>query len=63
MPQHRDKFNQMVTFLTGEYDRIVIEGTGKGVVIDEDRGLVLPPKSVTELDRLSHIVHEVEQHC
>lgn len=53
----------MRTYLTGEYDRILIEGSGKGVVIDEDNGIVLPPKSITELDRLSHIVHEVENHC
>jgi hypothetical protein len=63
LPQYRDRFNSIITFLTGEYDRTLIEGTGKGIVIDEENGIVLPPKPVTELDRLSHIVHEVENHC
>lgn len=26
-------------------------------------GIVLPPKSMTELDRVSHIVHEVDNQC
>lgn len=63
LPNMRDKFNLMVTYLSGEYDRILIEGVGKGTVIDEDQGIVLPPKPVTELDRLSHIVNEIDHQC
>lgn len=53
----------MNTYLSGEYDRIIIEGVGSGTIIDEDAGLVLPPKSVTELDRLSYIIRSIERSC
>jgi len=53
----------MNTYLTGEYDRILIRGTGNGIVVDEDAGIVLPPKSITELDRLAYIVHSIENSC
>jgi hypothetical protein len=33
------------------------------VVIDEDLGIVLPPKNITELDRLSFVVHSIENAC
>ena len=61
--KHVSKFEQMNTYFTGEYDRTLIEGVGPATVIDEDMGLILPPKSVTELDRLSYVVHTIERSC
>ena len=53
----------MNTYFSGEYDRIIIEGTGPGTVIDEKAGIVLPPKGVTELDRLSYVINTIEDNC
>ena len=53
----------MKTYLTGEYDRVVFEGQGVGIVIDEDAGIVIPPKPITELDRLSFVVQTIENQC
>ena len=36
---------------------------GHGIVIDEDAGIILPPKQITELDRLSYVVHAIEHEC
>lgn len=53
----------MTTYLSGEYDKVLIE-TGNGpVVVDADAGIVIPAKHVTELDRVSYIVHTVENDC
>lgn len=53
----------MKTYLTGEYDRVIIENTGASIVIDEDAGIILPPKQITELDRVSFIVNIIEEQC
>ena len=53
----------MKTYLTGEYDRVLIEVIGNTVIVDEDAGIVLPPKHITELDRLSYIVKMIEREC
>jgi hypothetical protein len=50
----------MRTFFTGEYEKVIIKVGGQGIVVDEDAGIILPPKQVTELDRLSHVVYSVE---
>jgi radial spoke head protein 9 len=56
------QFNELNVFFTGEHDRIVIEQpVSAPVVVDED--LVLPSKMVTELNRLSHVVHSIENNC
>ena len=53
----------MNTYFSGEFDRTIIEGVGQGTVIDEDAGIILPPKGVTELDRLSFVVNTIENNC
>ena len=52
------QFEEMRTYFTGEYDRVLIQVSGQPIVIDED--IVIPPKSVTELDRLTYIVYTIE---
>lgn len=32
-------------------------------MVDEDAGIVIPAKMVTELNRLSHVVHHIENNC
>ena len=68
LPTPLEKFakelTEMNVFFTGEHDRIVLDGSATAqVVIDEDEGIVLPAKNVTELKRLSHVVHEIENNC
>ena len=53
----------MNTYFTGEFDRVIVKATGPGVVIDPAAGLVMPPKNVTELDRLSYVIHQIENDC
>jgi len=48
----------MNVFFTGEHDRIVIDSPiSAPVVVDEDEGIIIPAKMVTELNRLSHVVY------
>ena len=58
---HDADFNKLQTYFTGEFDRIIISGGTEGTVIDSD--LILPPKHVTELDRLAWTVHQIEHDC
>ena len=51
----------MKTYFSGEYDRVLIEVGGAPIVVDED--LVIPPKNVTELDRLAYVVHSIDSQC
>lgn len=58
------QFNELNIFFTGEHDKVVLDKPiSAPVVIDEDQGIVLPAKYVTELDRLSHIVNSIENNC
>ncbi len=59
----KDSFDKMATYFTGEFDRVLIQGTGPERVIDAEEGLVLPPKPVTELDRLAYVVNQIENDC
>lgn len=58
--EHKEELSSLNTFFTGEFDNVLIEATGEGEVIDQDLGLVLPPKNVTELDRLSCTVRTID---
>lgn len=53
----------MNSYFTGEYDRVIIKASGPGVVIDPAAGLVMPPKNITELDRLAYVVRQIENDC
>jgi len=43
-------------FFTGEFDQVLFAGNGPAKVIDENMGISLPPKAVSELDRLAYVV-------
>jgi len=53
----------MNSYFTGEYDRVIVKAVGPGIVIDHTTNLVMPPKNVTELDRLSYVIHQIENDC
>ena len=44
---------------TGEFDQVLFEKSGSAQVIDAELGLVLQQKPITELDRLSYVVHQI----
>lgn len=49
---------------TGEHDRVVLDTPSSApVVVDEEEGIVIPAKMVTELNRLSFVVHQIENAC
>jgi hypothetical protein len=51
----------MKTYLTGEHDKIIIQSGSAPIVVDAAENIVLPPKHITELDRVSFIVHSIEE--
>lgn len=57
-------FSEINVLFTGEHDRVVYENAGGApIVVDEDEGIVIPAKHVTELNRLSFVVHSIENNC
>ena len=52
-----DKLKNMNNMLTGEFDQVLFAGSGEAEVVDAVNGIVIPPKNVTELDRLSYIIN------
>jgi len=58
------EFNELNVFFTGEHDKVIISTpVSAPVVIDEDEGLVIPAKQVTELNRLSYVIAQIENNC
>ena len=49
------KLKSINTLFTGEFDQVLFEGEGQAKVIDEDMGISIPPKPITELDRLVYV--------
>lgn len=48
---------------SGEFDTVLIESKEPAKVIDAAAGIVLPPKHLTELDRLAATVREIDRAC
>ncbi len=64
MAQFAKEFDEMNVYFTGEHDRVVSDkAVSAPVVIDEDEGIIIPGKQVTELDRLSHVVWSIDESC
>jgi len=55
------KLKCMNNLFTGEFDSVLFQNTGNAKVIDEDLGIVMQPKPVTELDRLAYVVCELRR--
>ena len=51
----------MNNLFTGEFDTVLFQNTANAQVIDEDLGIVMHAKPVTELDRLSYVVSELKK--
>ena len=48
---------------SGEFDTVLIESNEPPKVIDAAAGIILPPKNLTELDRLAATVREIDRAC
>ena len=48
---------------SGEFDTVLIESQEPPRVIDAAAGIILPPKHLTELDRLAATVCEIDRSC
>lgn len=63
----RNILDNITSYFTGEFDRVLISSSGKSDVVDiaqvQSTKPELPPKGVTELDRLAHVVSSVEDDC
>lgn len=51
-----EKLSGLEILFTGEFDTVLVPSTEKPKVIDAAAGIVLPPKHLTELDRLAVVV-------
>lgn len=54
---------EMGALFSGEFDTVLIESKEPPKVIDADAGIVMPPKHLTELDRLAATVCEIDRAC
>ena len=57
-----EKLSQINTLFTGEFDQVLFASSGPSKVIDEDLGLVMQAKPVTELDRLAYVWQQIADH-
>lgn len=64
LEKFQKELNELNVYFTGEHDRVVIDAAASNpVVIDEDEGIIIPAKRVTELNRLSQVVYSIESNC
>jgi len=54
-PEDLDNLLKINTLFTGEFDQVLFKGCGPAKVIDDELGITLPAKNITELDRLSYV--------
>lgn len=55
-PKVCEQLKNINTLFTGEFDQVLFKSSESPKVIDQDLGIVLQPKPVTELDRLAYVV-------
>jgi hypothetical protein len=59
----REKLSGLEILFTGEFDTVLVKSNEKPKVIDASAGIVLPPKHLTELDRLAVVVNQINNSC
>ena len=62
-PEQARQLIELGTLFSGEFDTVLIESNEPPQVIDAAAGIVLPPKNLTELDRLAATVREIDRAC
>ena len=58
-----EKLRAFPSMFTGEFDQVLVQSMEAPKVIDAAAGIVLPPKHLTELDRLCVVVHQIDRRC
>lgn len=58
-----EKLRTFPSLFTGEFDQVLVQSNAQPKVIDAANGIILPPKHLTELDRLSVVVHQIDKRC
>ena len=58
-----EKLGGLTTLFSGEFDSVLVESNEAPKVIDAAAGIILPPKHLTEMDRLSVVVKQIDQSC
>lgn len=65
--QCRPLFDEMQSIFTGEFEKTIVNGNGTSEVIYADKELLakvqIPPRGLTELDRLSYVVNQIDNDC
>ena len=60
-------FDQIQTVFTGEFEKVIVKADGVSSFVHVDEFLraqiKIPPQGITELDRLSYVVHQVDSDC
>ena len=51
------------SLFSGEFDTVLVDSQEPPTVIDAASGIVLPPKNLTELDRLAVTVRNIDRDC
>ena len=62
-PEQASQLLELSVLFSGEFDTVLIESDEAPKVIDAAAGIVLPPKHLTELDRLAATVVEIDRAC
>ena len=62
-PEQAAQLVDMTCLFSGEFDTVLIESNEPPKVIDAAAGIILPPKHLTELDRLAATVCEIDRSC
>ena len=62
-PDQARQLIELGTLFSGEFDTVLIESNEPPQVIDAAAGIILPPKNLTELDRLAATVREIDRAC
>ena len=63
----RPLFDQMQSVFTGQFDQVIVSSAGVSEIVYIDKDLLskvkIPAKGITELDRLSHVVCQIDSDC
>ena len=62
-PAQARQLTDLSCLFSGEFDTVLIESNEPPQVIDAAAGIILPPKHLTELDRLAATVKEIDRAC
>lgn len=63
----RPLYDQIQCGFTGEFDKVIIQHNGSSQYVFADKELLakvrIPERGITELDRLSHVVNQIDSDC